>query len=245
MSTDLNQGGTSPLIAASRRLFLRRSAMLTVAGGSAAVLSGSLSRIARADNGVLSGSALPAPATQRERFLEIKKHENDHVNALVAALGGNARPKPNFQNIVKTSYSGFIQTSQALENTGVGAYLGAAPVIFNPAYLAAAGSILTIEARHAGYLNTLEADAITANALDRTSNPSFDMALTADQVIAAAGPFIKDLNGGPAIGYSNTPSDENDIAILNFALALEYLEAEYYNMNVHLFLGGGGNANSQ
>ncbi len=124
---------------------------------------------------------------------------------------------------------------RVLENTGVGADLGAAPIINSADYLAAAGSILTVEARHSGYLNTYLKDPITAPASDPTATPSFDAPLTAAEVVAGAGPFISSLNGGPEVTYDTTPSDENDIAILNFALALEYLEASFYNLNVPVF----------
>jgi len=122
-----------------------------------------------------------------------------------------------------------------LENTGVGAYLGALPVINRRAYIAAAGSIAQIEARHAGWINTFSGDHITTNLFG--DEQSFERAFTIDEVVDSASPFIADLNGGPPLTFDPTPSDDNDIAILNFALALEYLEAEFYNINVPRFFG--------
>lgn len=162
-------------------------------------------------------------------FREIQAHENAHVQFLVGVLGGMARPKPTFQNLHRHQFGRFVITAQALENTGVGAYLGAAPSIYDPGYLAAAGSIMTVEARHAGTLNFIHGDPVTIQ------NESFDNPLTPEEVLANAGSYIQSLNGGPPVTYSTTPSPANDIAILNFALALEYLEAEYYNINFRLY----------
>jgi hypothetical protein len=152
----------------------------------------------------------------------------------VEALGSYARPKPSFVNLVQPNLVAFATTAKALENTGVGAYLGAAPVIFNSAYLAAAGSILTIESRHAGYLNVLLNSIMTDNVYGTAQ--SFETPLTQQQVVNLAGPFVTSLNGGPPLSFSTTPSAENDYAILNFALALEYLEAAFYNANVPIFV---------
>ena len=215
----------------SRRLFLRRSAAMAVMGTTAAVLLSTGSK-ARGNT--------PAQIRKTERsqgadFQAIQGHENDHVAYLVSALGANARPEPTFQNLKQKTIVDFVNVSQALENTGSGAYLGAAPYISSQAYLAAAGTIAWIEARHAGYLNALVSDPITGNILDLTADNSFEMPLTADQVVAQAGGFISSLNGGPPVTYSTTPSADNDIAILNFALALEYLEASFYNINVPIF----------
>jgi hypothetical protein len=166
-------------------------------------------------------------------FEAIQEHENAHVKFLVDALGAYARPKPSFVNLVQPNLLAFAETSQALENTGVGAYLGAAPIIFSRGYLAAAGSIMDIEARHAGYLNVLLNDVMTQNVLG--NDQDFETPLTLEQVVDRAGPFITNLNGGPSLEFSTTPSAANDIAILNFALALEFLESEFYNVNVPKF----------
>lgn len=162
----------------------------------------------------------------RAVFRSIQNHENDHVDFLVSALGSDARPMPTFQHLESKNYSNFVMLTMAFENTGVGAYLGAAPIINSQMYLTAAASIMTVEARHAGWANVYLNLSITPQ------DASFDMPLTASAVAAAVSPYIADLNGGPPITYSQTPSDNNDIDILNFALALEYLEAAFYNINV-------------
>lgn len=201
-----------------RRRFLRRAALLT-AGVPVAAL------------------ALPSPAlalspdaNARRVFNSIRMHENDHVIFLELVLGGAKRPKPTFQGLRQRTYTQFVDLSQLFENTGVGAYLGAAPVIENPDTLAAAGSIALIEGRHAGYLNVYVGDPISQG------DESFETALSPDDVANGVAPFIASLNGGPPVDYDpDNPSPANDIAILNFALALEYLEAEFYNINVPRF----------
>jgi hypothetical protein len=207
-----------------RRGFIRK-ATLAGAGGAAALFA-----VRNAQAGVENGEERKEA---KGTFRDIQRHENAHVAFLVNALGSAARPKPTFQNLVQPNFWLFVQTSKALENTGVGAYLGAAPVILSRAYLAAAGSIALIEARHAGWLNSLVDVPITTNVYG--VEQSFETPLTAAQVVALASPFIASLNGGPPVDYSTTPSSANDIAILNFALALEYLEAEFYNLNVANF----------
>lgn len=218
----------------TRRLFLGRSTALSLAGGSAALLLGASSRGADTPQETAK-EGRKGKNLQRDEFESIQKHEADHVAFLVQALGASARPKPTFQGLEQANYPAFVQLAQTLENTGVAAYLGAAPFFDSGEFLAAAGSILTVEARHAGYLNSYVNDPLTGNAVDEDTNPSFDSPLTPDQVVAAAGAFIANLNGGAPVTYSNVPSPENDVAILNFALALEYLEAEFYNLNVPKF----------
>lgn len=210
------------LSTSNRRGFLGKASLAGAAAGAVLLTAGT----AKADKVFNGGNQKKA----KSNFEDIRRHENDHVAFLLKALGAAARPKPTFKNLVQPNYEQFVLISQALENTGVGAYLGAAPVILNRMTLAAAGSIALIEARHAGWLNSLVEVPITTNVFG--AEQSFETPLTPAQVVQLASPFIASLNGGPAVDYSTTPSAANDVAILNFALALEYLEAEFYNLNV-------------
>jgi hypothetical protein len=111
--------------------------------------------------------------------------EAEHVMALtkaITAMGGKPVKKPSFTFPVKNQ-TGFLSLAYTLENTGVGAYNGAAPAISSKALLAAAGSIVQIEARHAASIAVLTGKPITPNG-------AFDKPLTTKQVLAKAGPLI-------------------------------------------------------
>ena len=213
----------------------RRSFLKTGAAAAAAVGGTALAATKAAAQPGPGGNALPNlyPGWNAALFTAIQQDENSHVTAivgLIGQLGGTPRPRPNFKNLLQPNIVAFGSVSQALENTGVGAYLGAVPAVFSKSVLSAAGSIALIEARHAGYLNVLFDEISTVNLFG--DEQDFERAFTIQEVVASAGPFIQDLNGGPALTFSATPSRANDIAILNFALALEYLERDFYNLNV-------------
>jgi hypothetical protein len=82
--------------------------------------------------------------------------EQKHVAFLQKALGSAAvkKPKFNFHGTTENQHT-FQQTAFVLENTGVHAYLGQAGNIKTPAYLLAAASIVTIEARHSGAIASI------------------------------------------------------------------------------------------
>jgi hypothetical protein len=101
---------------------------------------------------------------------------------LKKALGSKAvaAPKVDFGSTTSKEAS-FIKTSVALENTGVHAYSGQALNISNPAYIAAALSIWSIEARHASVAGLL----LTGKPSGIAPDGPFDTPLTAAEVLKA------------------------------------------------------------
>ena len=86
----------------------------------------------------------------------VARHEAAHVAFLKGALGSAAVKKPMFDFKDTTTNRGkFIATAQVLEDTGVAAYLGQVGNIKSKKILGAAGSILPVEARHAGWIRDL------------------------------------------------------------------------------------------
>lgn len=90
-------------------------------------------------------------------FNQIKKHESAHVVFLKGVLGMDAKPSPSFDfGTAFDTYSNFLATAQALEDTGVRAYKGqAGNLITNDVALTAALQIHSVEARHASVVRRL------------------------------------------------------------------------------------------
>jgi hypothetical protein len=112
--------------------------------------------------------------------------EHEHVGALTQAIkngGGTPVKMPTFAFPV-TDEKSFLSLAYTLENVGVGAYNGAGPSLQNPQLLAAAGSIVQVEARHAASIALLTNKAITPTG-------AFDTPLSKAAVLKAAKPLIK------------------------------------------------------
>lgn len=93
------------------------------------------------------------PSWVRKRVVQVGQHEAQHVAFLQGALGDTATAPCSYK-FPYTDVAGFLGLSSAIENVGVTAYLGAANKITDPAYVTAAGSILTTEARHQAWMNS-------------------------------------------------------------------------------------------
>jgi rubrerythrin len=86
----------------------------------------------------------------------VAKDEAAHVTFLKGALGSKAVKKPKFDFQGTTAKQAtFLSTAMALEDTGVSAYAGAAPMIANKKTLAAALSVHSVEARHAAWVRQI------------------------------------------------------------------------------------------
>jgi hypothetical protein len=118
---------------------------------------------------------------------KLRDDELAHVDALVATvkkLGGKpvAKPKLDFGGAFADRAS-FLATANVLEDAGVSAYNGAAPMISSGDVLGAAGSIVQVEARHASLIR-----------LTRGKPPAplaFDKAATKAAILKKVTPFIK------------------------------------------------------
>jgi len=116
---------------------------------------------------------------------DIGAHEMAHVETLtqvITQLGGEPVAEAMY-DFGYTDAAGFLQVAQALEDTGVSAYQGAAQYLIDEdELLTAALTIHGVEARHAAYLGLLNATSPFPEAVNPTLTPA--------EVLDIATPFI-------------------------------------------------------
>ena len=117
----------------------------------------------------------------------LRDDEDAHVDALtdtIKSLDGKPAKKPTFDfGGAFGSRAAFLKVANALEDTGVSAYNGAAPNIKSIDVLAAAGGIVQIEARHAALIRLTRNKPPAPRAFDKASKQA--------EVLKAVKPFIK------------------------------------------------------
>lgn len=129
---------------------------------------------------------------QVARMIEIRDHEISHREFFKNALGSNAIPplEVDFSSINFNSKDSVLMTAKAFEDLGVSAYNGAGRLLMNPNFLAAAGKIVSVEARHAAWIRDqiefgsfASEDVVDAMGLDVTRTPK--------EVLAIASKYLK------------------------------------------------------
>ena len=198
----------------TRAAFFRKAAVTGGALGSAALFTGMLPSIADAkpskkqdikilkyaltleyleaefyDEAVRDGG-LSGPALDAAKL--IAGHEATHVTALrqtLRTVGAKVPPKPSFDFKGTNKGDQFVPTALVLENTGVRAYLGQAGRLKSNKLLAAAASIVTVEARHAAAIAVLLGQNAFSDGTDSSITPygAFDRSSTLKKILNEVG----------------------------------------------------------
>ena len=124
---------------------------------------------------------------------DIKNHEVSHRTFFRNALGRHRIPDltPNFSAVDFGDRLSVLKTASTFEDLGVSAYNGGGAAITNPKYLAAAGSIVSVEARHAAALrDMLYGLGPTFAGDDVVNDRGLDVARPPSRVLPLAAPFI-------------------------------------------------------
>jgi len=144
--------------------------------------------------------ALGLQQEQVNDLVSIGVTEQIHVDTLLSAISatGTAPVQPCTYKFGFTDAAGMVATAAVLENVGVSAYLGAAPLVKSPAILGVAASILTVEARHQTLIRTAsKAMAIPA---------AFDTPLDLRAVFSLAAGFIDSCPDGSNLKITPFPT---------------------------------------
>lgn len=117
---------------------------------------------------------------------ELRDNEAAHVRdltELIGDLGGEPVDPPEFDYQDGLSdESSYLELAQDLEDTGVGAYNGAGPLLDSKEVLAKAGTILQVEGRHAALVRMQRGEEPAPNAFDETFSMSAVMNMVAPYI---------------------------------------------------------------
>lgn len=145
---------------------------------------------------VLQGSYFAgAPEEEQQILTDLEAHERAHAEFFLAAISSVATAIPalevDFSSIDFDSRDSVLGTAQVFEDLGVSAYNGAGRLIINPEYLLVAGKIVSVEARHAAAIRSINTGSPTAFANSEVVDSNgLDAARTPAQVLGMAAPFI-------------------------------------------------------
>lgn len=133
-------------------------------------------------------------ADETSWLTDIRDHEVEHRDFLKTALADKAIPslEVDFSAVDFSSRDSVLKTAATFEDLGVSAYNGAGKLIENIDYLAAAGTIVSLEARHAAAIrDLLNPDSVSFAGDDVVDKNGLDVVNEPATVLKAAGPFIK------------------------------------------------------
>ncbi|HEU6450828.1 MAG TPA: ferritin-like domain-containing protein [Gemmatimonadaceae bacterium] len=126
---------------------------------------------------------------------DLRKHETVHREFFFTALGKNAIPRLHFDfsSVDFDKGDSVLEAARKIEDLGVAAFNGAGQLLTNPDFLALAGKIVSVEARHAAAIRDLLEpktasfagdDVVDANGREGARLPS--------EVLPLAAPFFKE-----------------------------------------------------
>ncbi|KAM0278552.1 hypothetical protein ACHAQH_005120 [Verticillium albo-atrum] len=144
-------------------------------------------------------AALGLNAKQVDDLTQVGATEFSHVTLLQSAIAqaGTQPVQPCQYNFGFTDAAGMVATAAVLENVGVSAYLGAAPLVADKSILATAGSILTVEARHQTFIRAASQQVAIPQGFDTPLGPR--------AVFSLAAPFITSCPEGSNLAIQAFP----------------------------------------
>ncbi|TFK69351.1 hypothetical protein BDN72DRAFT_616394 [Pluteus cervinus] len=121
-----------------------------------------------------------------ERFQQMAGHEKTHVKFLTKAIAaaGAVPVQPCLYNFPHSDPKSFIEMGVMIENVVTSAFNGILPFVANKSFLTAFGSILGVEARHAGWISS-------ALLWVNPWNSAFETPLDANQAFSWLSGFIE------------------------------------------------------